>query len=137
MSTGSAAAGEALTASEAGTQLIARQNRHTHLPEVLVTAGVIGVEVCVDHEPDRTGIDLLDRRDDLLGERAELGVDHEHAVGAGEDTDHPTLPFQRVVVPGDLGGLDLHVAVVRLRLRANHTGCRQRCDGGQRPDTDE
>ena len=70
------------------------------LAEVLVAAGVVAVHVRVDEIPDAAVGDLLDRRDDLVGERRELRVDHEHAVGPGEHADRAALSFERVEVRG-------------------------------------
>ena len=79
--------------------LVAEDDR-AHLAEVLVPAGVIGVHVGVDEEADRLGRELLDRSDDLVGQRRELVVDEEDAVGAGEDADVPAGALEI----GDLAG---------------------------------
>ena len=62
-----------------------------------------GVLMGVDQELDPPIGDLLDRRHDLFSQRRELGVDHEHPVGADQRADYPALALERVEVVGELG----------------------------------
>ena len=55
---------------------------------------------------------LLHRRDDFLGQRRELAVHHEHAVGSGEDADRAALSVEDIEIGRELDGLDLDFAVV-------------------------
>ena len=76
------------------------QDHDAELAEVLVAARVIAVDVSVDEEPDAAVGDLLDRRDDLVGERRELAVDEEDAVGSDERANRAALALERVEVVG-------------------------------------
>ena len=75
---------------------------------------MIAVHVGVHEQADAAVGNLLDRRDDLVAERRELRVDHQHAVGSRQHANRAALPLQRIEVPGDLRRLDLHLAEVRL-----------------------
>jgi hypothetical protein len=74
---------------------------------------VIAVDMGIDEKANRLARDLLDRRDQLLGQRLELRIDEQHAVGAREHADRATQPLQGVEVISQAGGLDLHLAEVR------------------------
>jgi hypothetical protein len=87
------------------------------LGEVLVPAGVIAMEVRVHQVFDRQRGDRLDRRLDLVGQRRELAVDHDDAVGADRDRDVPPLPGQHVGVVAEIGRLDLDLVPVDERRR--------------------
>jgi hypothetical protein len=118
-----------VTSGQTRAELVARENRDAHLRQVLVAAGVIRVDVRVYHETDWTIGDLSDRRDDLLGERRELRVDHQDAVWTGQHADRAALTVERVEVAGDLRRLDLDLAEVRLRRRRR---CRRILCGDRR-----
>ena len=112
-------------------QLLAREDRDSHLPKVLVAAGVIRVNVRVDHVLNRAGCDLLDCGHDLIGELRVLGVHHEDAVRSGKNTDHSAGAFKCIKIGGDLRRLDFdRVKILRL-LRLNnggHQGRRCHCE---------
>src|SRR5262249_31354876 len=56
-----------------------------------------------------------------------LRVHHQHAVGAGKNTDHASLPFERVEIVGDLRRFDFDVRkVVVLPIGKNHGESRRR-----------
>ena len=67
---------------EAPAQLVAREDGRAQPGEVRVAADVVGVHVRVDQEADRLVGDAADRGDQLVGERRELRVDQQDAVGA-------------------------------------------------------
>ena len=46
------------------------------------------------------------------GQRGELGIDHEDAVGAGEHAGGSAGAFEHVEVGGEFGGFDFHFAEV-------------------------
>ena len=79
---------------------------------------VIAVDMRVDQEANAAIRYGLDGCDDLLGQRRELGVHHQHAVGAREDADGSAIAVERVEVVRDLVDLDLHLTHVR-RLGAD------------------
>jgi hypothetical protein len=110
-------------------QLVACKDRGTQLREVLVAAGVIRVHVCVDQEADGLVGDATDRGDELVGERRELGVDQQDALGARQHADRAALAFQGPEVGCQLGGPDLDLAEVGRRLR-ERGGARERQRGG-------
>ena len=97
--------------------IVVRHDRDAVLGEVVVSAGVVAVEMGVDHVLDRQGRDRLDRSLDLVGERRELAVDHDDAVGADGDGDVAALAFQHVGLVAKVGGLDLDGIPVGLLLR--------------------
>src|SRR4029450_12766444 len=78
------------------------------------TARVVAVHVRVDEELDGLGADRLDGRDDLLAERRELTVHHQHAVRPGQHADVAALSFELIDVAAELGRLDFDFAEVLL-----------------------
>ena len=90
-----------------------RHDHDAHLAEILVAARVIAVHVRVDEEADAAVGDLLDSCHDLVGERSELRIDHEHAIGSGKHANPSARSFQRVQVAGDFCRLDLRLAEIR------------------------
>src|SRR5262249_38850477 len=93
------------------------------LGKVGIAADVVAVEMRVDQVFDGQGRDRRDRRLDLGGERRELAVDHDDAVGADGDGDGAALAFQPVGFVAEIGGLDLDlVPVDRRLLRARSPG---------------
>ena len=72
--------------------VVVRHDDDAVLGEVLVPAGVIAVIVRVDQILDRQRRDRLDGGLDLVGERRELAVHHDDAVGADRDRDVAALP---------------------------------------------
>jgi hypothetical protein len=112
---------------QAEAQLFARDDGGAHLAEVLVAPGVVAMQVGVDDELDRLRRQLLDGGGDLVAERRELRVHHEHAVGADQHADRPALPLQRVELVGDLVRLDFHLAEVLPALRGCDGGAEDRC----------
>src|SRR5579864_7180898 len=103
-------------------QFLPGENHDAHFPEVLIAAGVVRVDMGVDHETDGAVGDLVDGRYDLVGEWSELRVHHESAIRAGEHADHAALSFECVEIASDLSGLDLNLAEVGLRLRIRGDG---------------
>ena len=118
--------------SEPITQLIASHNDRAHLGEILVAAGVVRVNVRVDQKSDGAIRDLLDGRGDFLAQGRELSVHHEDAVRPREHANRSALTLERVKIVGQLGGLDLDLAEIRLALasRINRDGENGNC--GQR-----
>jgi len=108
-------------------QFFAGKNYGAHFAEVFIAAGVIAVHVRVDHEANRVRGYLLDRRDDLAGQRSKLSVNEENSVGAGEHADRSALPFERVEIVGDLRGFDFNFAEIRRSLRVRQGCYANRC----------
>ena len=78
---------------------------------------MIAVDVGIDEKANRLVRDLPDRRDQPFGERCELCIDEQHAVGACEHADRATLSratrcFQDVEVISEACGFDLHLAEI-------------------------
>ena len=123
--TGSAAAGAGVPGAplapgagcvEPVAKLLAREDCHAHFAEILVAARMVAMHVRVDEELDGGVRDLLDRRHDLVGQRRELAVHHQHAIRTGEDPDRAALPVEDIEIGRELNGLDLNLAVVDGRL---------------------
>ena len=91
-----------------------RDDVDTELAEVLVAARVVAVDVRVDEHADRLVGQRLDRGQQLLRQRRELIVDHQHAVIADQEPDVAALPFEVMDVAGHLVRFDLHRGEIRL-----------------------
>src|SRR5207247_10946640 len=89
------------------------------LAHSLVTAGVVAVHMRVDHEFNWRLGDLPDGGHNLVVQRGELGVHHEHAIGADQQANCAALTIERVEVVADLVGLDLNVPEILLRIRTH------------------
>ena len=60
---------------QARAQLLAAEDQHSQLGELLVSSGVIAVDMGIDEKANRLVRDLLDRRDQPLGQRRAPIVD--------------------------------------------------------------
>ena len=75
---------------------VVRQNGDAHVGEVLVAAHVVAVAMGIDDEADFAVIEFGNPRDDALGERRELIVDHDDPVCADRQPDVAAGAFQIV-----------------------------------------
>ena len=108
-------------------QLLARDDGGAQLAEVLVTAGVVAVHVRIHDELDRLRREAFDRGDDLVAQRRELGVHHEHAIGPEQDANGPSLAVKRVELVGDPVGFDFDLAEIGRALRVRKHGTKHQC----------
>jgi hypothetical protein len=75
------------------------------------------MEVGVDEILDGERRDRRDRGLDLGGERRELAIHHDDAVGADGDGDVAALAFEHIGVVAEIRGLDLDLLPVDQRRR--------------------
>src|SRR5690349_12984179 len=75
---------------------IVRYESDAHLFEILITPGMVAVNVRVQQETDLTAIDAVNCSLDLLRQRSKLIVDHEESVGSGEQPDISTRALQHI-----------------------------------------
>jgi hypothetical protein len=87
-----------------------------------VAAGVIAMEMGIDHIFDRQRRELLDRGLDLVVERRELGVHHDDAVGAHRDGDVAALAREHVSLVAEIDGVDLDFGKIDRLLGIGDTG---------------
>src|SRR5690606_8014901 len=66
----------------AHTHFVPGEDLDAHAPQVLVAAGMIAVHVGVDQEADFAIVDFTDGRQNSIGERCKLVVDHGKAIVA-------------------------------------------------------
>ena len=92
--------------------IVLRDDDGAVLLEAFVAAGVVAVEVRVDHVLDRQRRDCLDRGLDLVVQRRELAVHHDDAVGADRDGDVAALALQPIGLVAEVGCLDLDLVPV-------------------------
>jgi hypothetical protein len=76
---------------------------------------MVAVQVRVHQVADAAVRERPDGGDDLLGERRELAVDHQHAVRTRQHADRASLPFYRIDVARNPGRLHLDLAEILLR----------------------
>jgi hypothetical protein len=91
-----------------------------------IPAGVIAVVMRVDQIAHRLLGDGRDRCLDLVVQRRELSVHHDHAVGGHRNGDVAALAFQHVSLVAEIGGLDLDLGEILF----GHGGCG--CCGSRR-----
>ena len=80
------------------------------------------MHVRVDDETDLAVGQLSDRRDDLVGERSELVVDHDDAVVTDGQPDVAARSLEIVDAARDVVGGDLNVAEVTALRVGRHSG---------------
>src|SRR5438477_6845608 len=77
---------------------------------------MVAMHMRIDHETNGPVGDFLDSSHNLVRQRSELRVYHEHPVRARQHADSAALSIERIEIVGDLGGLDLDLTEVLLRL---------------------
>ena len=107
---------------EAGTDVVVRHDDDAVLGEVRVPAGVVAMIVRVDQVFDRERRYRLDRRSDLVGQRRELPIHLDDAVGADRNGDVAALAFQHVGLVAEVSRLDLDLVPVDQRRRRRRGG---------------
>jgi hypothetical protein len=93
-------------------QFLTREDCNAQLCQVFISACVVAMDVSVDQKSNGLIRDLLDCRHNLVCQRSELAIHHEHAVRARQNAYRASLPVQDIEIRREFHGFNLDLAEI-------------------------